>query len=122
MKRTAVKPDEIRWRKTGGGFLYLRIGGRVRMIKPNQLFDAKEEEIPENFRDVIIPADSAVKEKLDKKRTDAPKPKTPVAKLTYEIVTRAGGYYNVVDQDGKKQNEKALRKEKAELLLKSLQE
>lgn len=120
MKRTATKPGEIRWRKTGGGFLYIKIGGSTRMIKPNQIFDAKESEIPESFRDTIVPVDSSVKAKLDKER-ESPKPKTPVTKLKYEIVTRAGGYYNVVDQNGKKQNEKALRKEKAELLLESLQ-
>lgn len=122
MKRTASKPGMIRWRKIGGGFLHIKIDGNAKIIKPNQIFDARLEDIPENFRDVIIPADTTVKEKLDKEKTKGvKKPPIPVAKLEYSIESRGSGYYNVVDKNGKRQNEKALRKEKADALLEQLQ-
>ncbi len=110
MKRTASKPGMIRWIKKGGGTFTLN----NRIIKKGQIFDARLEDIPEAFRDVVVRLDREVKETL----SVAPK---PLAKVEYFTKHRGSGYYNVVDTDGKVQNEKPLRKDEAEALIVSLQ-
>jgi SAM-dependent methyltransferase len=45
------RPDDmLRWRKVGGGSIRLRNGT---LAKPNQIFVARQEEIPEGFRDAV---------------------------------------------------------------------
>jgi hypothetical protein len=116
-KRVDKKLHEgaIWWRKTGGGSFTAKINGRVKIIKPNDLFAATEDEIPPGFRDVVIPADPEVRKALEEK------PSTVIPqKMEYYVNHRGGGYYDVVDRGGNKQNQKALRKEEAEELLKNL--
>jgi len=92
----------IRWKKIGGGSL--RLGNRL--IKPGQVFTARAIDIPESFRDVIIPLEDLPEE-----------PEIQAVEETYELVHRGGGYYNVVNSaTGKIMNESALRKEAAESL------
>lgn len=118
MKRTAVQPGTIRYKKIGGGSFTATINGKARWIKPGEVFDARPEEIPEAFRDTIIPLDMTLKEKADA----VPAQRKAPSKLLYFVKKRENGvgYYDVVDKDGKVQNEKALRKDKAEELLESL--
>lgn len=98
--------DKIRWRKTGGGSFRMK-GGRI--IKPGQIFEATLDEIPEAFRDIIIPLDELPQE-------------TPlISSVKYEIKMKTGGWFNVVESvSGKAMNEKGLRKEDAEKLLADL--
>lgn len=103
------------WRKIGGGSFHTTINGKVKIIKPNQRFAAKPEEIPEGFRDVVVPADEKASEVLAKAETSK-----PTQKLEYYLNLRGGGYYDVLDKNHKRQNEKALRKEAAEELVKKL--
>ena len=84
-------------------------------IKPNQKFQAKLEDIPEAFRDIIVPLDLAEFEKAEAKEAVGAD-----VELEYFVKSRGAGYYDVVDGDGKPQNEKALRKEAAEALIESL--
>jgi hypothetical protein len=127
MKRTELQPGMSRWKKTGGGSLHIRIGGKNKIIKPGEVFIAKEHEIPENFRDVIKPLDTVVQTIP----VETPKAKVKVEvveevvekaiALDYSIRARSGGgYYDVVDGDGKQQNEKALREGPAKELLQTL--
>lgn len=97
---------------------------RNRIIKQNQVFMARLEDIPEGFRDTIVRVDGEVS-------TPAPTPAEPVveekkiptdADPEFFMKLRGGGYYNVVDGNGKILNEKALRKVAAEALIASLQE
>ena len=111
MKRTASKPGMIRWIKKGGGSFVLH----NRHIKKGQIFDARLEDIPEAFRDVVVRLDKEVKETL-------PVATVQPSKVEYFIKHRGSGYYNVVDSNDKLQNEKALRKDVAEALIVSLQE
>lgn len=100
----------IWWRKTGGGSFR---GLKGRIIKPNEKFQAYEHEIPKSFRDVIIPLQS-----LPSKAPVAP---IKVIEPVYAIEKRgSSGWYNVVDAQGKALNEKALKKEVAEKLVKDL--
>jgi len=117
MKRKTEEPGMIRYIKKGGGSFHARIGGRIQIIKPNQVFDARPEEIPEGFRDMVVPLDPSVSEEANKPA----RVKVP-SKLEYFVVKRNNGvgYYDVVDKHGKIQNEKALRKPGAEALLESL--
>jgi len=116
MKRT-TKPKEdeskkgmIEWKKLGGGSL--RINGKI--IKPNQKFWARPEDISETFRDVIRPLKD-IPEKEEEKIT--------VAALEYSYKKRAtSNYYDVFDAGGKKVNEKALTRQKALDLIKSYTE
>ena len=131
MKRTEVQPGQSRWKKTGGGSFHAKIGGKTRIIKPGEIFIAREDEIPESFRDTVKPLGTVVQatstetKKVEEvveevvKVTASP---TPSA-LEYEVRARSGGgYFDVVDKNGKVQNEKALRKDAAAALLESLTE
>ena len=118
MERTKqTDPEAILWKKEGGGSLHLHIAGRLMIIKPGQRFYAKEEEIPPAFRDVIVAVDPVKAAKVQEKReekidkSNAPK---------FELQHRSGKWWDVVNESGKVQNEKALAKEDAQELLNSL--
>ena len=114
MKRTK-NTEPLRWRQTGGGSFYLRTGGKTRIIKPGQVFSASIEDIPQAFRDTIVPVDG--KALVEAEKQNLPEP----AKLEYSVKHLGGGWYDVLSSAGKNQNESSLRKEDAEELLKSLQ-
>ncbi len=117
-RKTKLKPGQIWYKKLGGGSFVANIDGKAKMIKPNQEFEARPEEIPENFRDVVVPLDAGVRAEIEKKS-----PSKPASKLEYFVKPRAAkGYWDVVDKMGKVQNEKALRKDAAEALIESLME
>ena len=83
-----------------------------KIIKPGQEFYAYEHEIPQGFRDVIIPLEEIVED--DEKPVVAAKPE-------YFLKSRGqGGWYNVVDSNGKVMNEKALKKEAADEFIEEL--
>ena len=112
MERENIQPSELIWWKRVGGKAFMFNG---RHIKPNQKFQAKLEDIPEAFRDIILPLDQGEYEKsVTKEDVRAP------AELEYFVKSRGAGYYDVVDGDGKLQNEKALRKDAADALVESL--
>ena len=113
MERTIKEETGPRsWRKVGGGSFYLK--GRI--IKPNQVFTAELSEIPEGFRDVVIPTDGKPV-KIGKKEDT---PDVPVTELVFTIRDRGGNWYDVLDVNDKKMNEKSLRKVQAESLIKEL--
>jgi hypothetical protein len=117
MERTKKnEPEKIRWRKTGGGSLRIRLDGKDRIIKPGQKFSARVEDIPEAFRDTVLPLDEGeYKEVVGKseKVEGAVKPE-------YFAQHRGGGWYNIVDANGKKVNEGALKREEAEAMIAKL--
>ncbi len=106
----------IKWKKVGGGSL--RFDGRI--IKPGQIFEASAAAIPAGFRDVVIPLESIPGD------TSSPKPPKIDAKpieVEYKLKSRgSGGWFDVVDKNGKTLNEKALKKDIAEKLIKDLSE
>jgi len=118
MERTNKKVDNIqRWKKIGGGSL--RLGNRI--IKPGQIFTAAPEDIPETFRDVIIPVDMV-------EMNTSPEPKRVVNKYTIvpiksedELESGDEILYNIIDGKGKVINEKALDEKTAKKLLKSIE-
>lgn len=52
--------EESRWKKTGGGSFRLKSG---KIVKPNESFRAKAEDIPKAFRDILIPLDGLPEER-----------------------------------------------------------
>ena len=116
MERTKDNNSEskvIRWKKIGGGSLRLKINGKNTIIKPEQRFRATEEEIPEAFRDVIIPQQE-IPGKVPAIQIKAEDP-------VYTVKPRGkGGWFDVVDADGKALNEKALKEETAKKLVQDL--
>jgi len=99
---------KIRWIKTGGGRFRLANG---KIIKPNQKFSARPDEIPEAFRDVIIPIDELPEDI-----------KTPASvPAVYKLQKRSVGWFDVVDGNGKILNEQALRRDAALKLIKGLE-
>lgn len=116
MKRVK-ETGAIRWKKEGGGSFTAYIGGKKKMIKPGQVFVARLDEIPEAFRDTIVPVDG-VELEVAKKAEDS----VDVAKLTYTISPKGGNWFNVLDAEGKQVNEKSLRRLEAEELVRSLTE
>ena len=126
MERVKSESSKLkRWKKIGGGSFLM--GNRH--IKTNQKFTAYEEEIPKTFRDAVVllgEVEDAVEVKpkateevsAAEQSAETPKPTTPAK---YFVKKRSAGYYNVVDQDGKIINEKALRIAAAEALVETLQ-
>lgn len=114
MKRTAKKEPsdkKVRWRKVGGGSLTL---GKKK-IKPNQVFEAYPHEIPQAFRDVIVPLEKIPEEEVGAK----------VTAVQPNYSTRRRGtttWYDVVDGNDKVVNTKALHRDAALELIKSLQQ
>jgi len=105
-----VDPDDgkVKWRKTGGGSFRM-VNGRI--IKQNQVFLARPEDIPMGFRDIVIPVDALT-------------PEEPLKAVfqSYEVrVDETAGWYNVFDGQGKKLNERRMRQAAAEELVGSLQ-
>ena len=111
-KTNATNPDVVTWKKIGGGSL--RLGNKI--IKPGQIFIASPSEIPPLFRNLVIPLGDVPKEKL------APTPAVKVTKSAYKMVPRGQSktWFDVVDKNEKQMNEKALNKESALSLIKSL--
>lgn len=105
-KRQEPEEDAIRWRKTGGGSFRMANG---KIIKQNQVFWARLDEVPEGFRDVIVPLSELPEEKP-----------VEVVNPGYQIQARSPGWFDIVDQFGKMMNEQALRADKAKEMLESL--
>jgi hypothetical protein len=122
MERTKNTPT-LRWKKVGGGSFHAVIGGKQRIIKPGEIFEAKLEEIPEGFRDLIAPVNEGAKKVMatgTTKEDTGPVPEVEIKPAVYDLVHKGGSWYNVVDSDGKVMNEKALRKGDAEALIENL--
>ena len=118
MERTkkAAEPlndGRIRYKKIGGGSLRWN----RKIIKPGEIFLANPKDIPDGFKDVIIPMDAI------------PTSETPVEDVKgtqsqYTMVPRgkSKSLFDIVDSQGKRVNgEKALSKEVATKLIKDLQ-
>ena len=112
MERTAnVK---VRWKKLGGGSFHMTdSNGKQRIIKPGQTFSAYPHEIPQAFRDVVVALESLPEHK--------PPPPIKAVDSVYKLKSRgSGGWYDVVNPNGKVLNEKALKKEDADKLIEDL--
>jgi len=96
--------------KKGGGSLYM--DGRI--IKPNQKFWAFPSQIPENFRDVIVPANP-------KKTFDEAVVKEKQIKGTYTLNGRSNGKYDILGPSGKVLNTQPLDKDEADAMIKKLE-
>jgi len=108
---TNLGSEVIHWKKVGGGSF--RFKGRI--IKPGQKFKATAEEIPKAFRDVVIALEDIPG------TMKVPPPPENVVEPVFTIRSRgSGGWYDVTDANGKALNEKALKKEIAEKLVKDL--
>jgi len=122
VSRTPESKDIRIWRKIGGGSL--RYNGHI--LKPNQKFKATQEELPTAFLDVIVPADLSLRDRPDPNRPPAKgsagPPEIKPVEVVYTVKARgtSGGWYDVVDSNGKALNEKALKKEIAEKLVHDL--
>ena len=106
------------WIKTEGNYFRMSVNGKRKIIKKGQKFQAYPHEIPVAFRDTIKSLDG---EDVSEP-TGAPKVSTEekVDPLKYSIKHRAGAWWDVVNEDGKIINEKAMKKADAEELLESL--
>jgi len=110
MERTKSKDLAIRWKKIGGGHFIFN----GRMIKPGQVFTAREDQISKTFRDLCVPLDELPE-------TPEPIPLN-VAATIYTVKPRGKSktWFDVVNGKGKVVNEKALQKEQAERLVNDL--
>ena len=107
MERKKDKNEgKIHFRKEGGGTMRLTTG---KIIKPTQDFWAFEHQVPKGGLDLLT------------RLEDSPPPTPPpeeqpveVAKSDFHLEHRGGGWYNILNADGKKLNEKALTKDEAD--------
>ena len=100
----------IRWEKVGGGSFLIQ----NRWIKPREKFWAAREDIPDAFINSLRPLSDVPDVPEDKK------PENLKIDLEFKIEPRGKGWFDVINEQGKKMNEKSLRIEDAEELLKSL--
>lgn len=145
-RRIKGTPSEgkIKWKKLGRGFF--RLPNLI--ISPGEIFWARPDEIPQAFRDTIVPIDNKeLKEepktvpvrtartriqvrkaqKMQRANAIQQREKEEIkdaVKPTYKVVSRGEGspWYDIFDEHGKQMNSKALRLEKAEEFKKSLEE
>lgn len=103
-------PLYYNYKKLGGGSFRFKIDGRDRIIKPNEIFKARPEDIPAAFKDSL---------QLLDKVTQAPK--TKVITSVYTITSEDEENWYVIDSLGKKVNEKPLTKESAYTMVKDLE-
>lgn len=112
-------PDIRWWRKLGGGsFHYTDHTGKRRIAKENQKFQARVEDIPEAFMDMVKPADG---QPLPPSREEATKP-AEVTPTKYTLHHAEGGWYDIHDGEGKSVNENKLRQQAAQSMLRQLQQ
>ena len=105
------RKQKVLFRKIGGGSFRTKKG---KIIKPNETFLAYPEDIPDAFKDTIIPVEEPPEVEPEPDETDAEE--------YYLIEERenAPGWFDVVNADGKAINETALREKDAKELLKRL--
>jgi len=94
------------WRKVGGGSLYLD----NHILKPNEKFWAARESLPEGFLDSIIPIDNISEKDIKIEKND----------LGYKLRSRGGGWFDIVDKEGKKFSQRAMRIDEANKMLADL--
>lgn len=105
----------VHFKKLGRGALRLKGHG---IIRGGTAFWAYPSEISPAFRDTVVPFD----EKAAKQARVIPDEEIPAVKTGYTLQKReTSSFYDVLDSQGKKVNEKALRKEDAEEYVKSLE-
>lgn len=106
-----------KWQKIGGGAMRLLNGKR---IKPNERFEAKESDIPS--MDLVKKIGSGGMKRKGKETKQKEEP-IETKKPEYTAKKReTSNYYDVVNEDGKAINEKALTKEKADELVEQMNE
>ena len=106
----------IKWKKIGGGSFRLYNG---KIVKKNETFLAPLHLIPTAFRDTLQPVNKEDVEEMEKEI------KTGGVSLVgksheYLIQEHSKGWWDIVDENGKILNEKALRKPAAEEMLRNL--
>lgn len=102
--------EKFRW-KNGGGSARLTIDGTKRIIKPGEVFYAKEEDIPAAFRNTIRPLEAIV----HKEPAPVKKAVTPKYRVVPSIESKEEEeLFDVINSRGKKMNEVPLDKETAE--------
>lgn len=116
-RNTAVTQEkEYQWKKIGGGTFSMK----NMIIKENQIFTAKESDIPKAFRDVVIPMEpekmTDANKAAEKELEEALKPKFTIAPNP-TATTR----FDVLNAEGFPVNGKPLSKPAAEKLKESLE-
>jgi len=108
VEEKAPEDGTILWKKMGGGSLHWN----NRIIKPNQTFRARPDDIPEAFRDTIVPLETLPDDSLLSKDS--------MASFHLEKDEKDENLYNVISRAGKKVNEEPMEYDKAVYLLKQL--
>lgn len=79
-----------------------------RIIKKNQVFHADPDQIPEGFRNLVVPVDGVEEKPIE------------IVTPSYTIESGSPGWYNVIDANGKTMNEKQLRQADAQKMVEAL--
>lgn len=114
--KSVQKKDDgkVAFIKKGKGMLRLADG---RVVKSGEVFRAYPENIPHAFRDTIV------LHEVDEKKQEVFKEHGVVEsdEPSFEIKQVAAGWFDIVDKQDKPINEKKMRKDEAEDMLKDLE-
>ena len=99
---------EIRFKKIGRGSL--RIGKKI--IKPGQIFRAHPNDISQNFKDVVVPLEQSPEQHDE----------AEITKAEFVARHRSDRWYDVINGEEKKMNEKAMTREDAEKFIEDLKQ
>jgi hypothetical protein len=110
-----VVPTTLKWRKIGGGSMRLKDPDRI--IKPNETFRARRDEIPAAFMDTVVCLSSEEELVAVEKVVAKEKAAAEVSEEIYTIKKVSGSgantKYNVINEAGKAFNEAPLSKKEA---------
>ncbi len=106
MVRTKTSSGKIRWINKGGTLRLLS----KKVIQRGTKFLALPSEIPEAFRDVVVPLDPIPRDDADEE----------AAVDTYSLKERDNGLFDVIDANGKVVNDKPMKELEAKEVLSRL--
>ncbi len=121
MERLKKEEGTVKWRKNEGGSFHLK--GQI--IKPGQIFYAKEEEIVKSFRDVIECLEpEKLKNIVEKKIIVKEKEVTKIVYFLKEnksASSKSKILFDIVNAKGKILNEEPMSKKEGEETIKTLE-
>jgi hypothetical protein len=117
-EKTVQNDGKIWYRKIGGGSMYLKIDGKLRIIAPGMKFQAHPNDIPPGSVDLALPLEAIPI--TPEKEKELIKAKIPAYSLLPSDKEGEEGLFYIVNEKGKIIGENALDEKAANQLIEDL--